>query len=224
LNETKGGQKSIMKRQVLINLVTLSCCMLLAGPALDSRASAQNGSATEAGTIQANSNSNGKAKVSIQRLLTFSGQTVIPGGASMLVRNGKDVYMSLHAAELTPGTVVTAWWVFFNNPKKCATTPCSVADLSNAEVQPSLVNATGRIVGADGTADFGAFKSVGDTTGAFTGSGLLNASKAEIHLVVRSHGPAILDDAQTLSQQLSIFNGGCPPNTCANLQVSIHQP
>ena len=130
----------------------------------------------------------------------------------------------MHSAGLAPGTAVNAWWVFFNNPKKCATTPCSVADLSNSDVQASLVNATGRIVGADGTADFGAFKAVGDTTGAFTGPGLLNAMKAEIHLVVRSHGPALLDDAAQLAQQLSQFNGGCPPNTCANLQVSIHQP
>lgn len=198
--------------------------MLLVLPVLTSRSSAQNGSAAQSGIIQASSNSNGKAKISVNQLLTFSNQEVIPGGGSMLLRSGKDVYMSLHAAGLTPGTAVTAWWVFFNNPKKCATTPCSVADLSNAEVQASLVNATGRIVGADGTADFGAFKSVGDTTGAFTGPGLLNASKAEIHLVVRSHGPAILDDADQLKQQLSIFNGGCPPNTCANIQVSIHQP
>ncbi|HET9529125.1 MAG TPA: hypothetical protein VFQ92_02145 [Blastocatellia bacterium] len=171
-----------------------------------------------------NGSSNQKPRVSVHPLLIFSNQALIPGGGSMLVRSRDGVYMSLNSAGLTPGTAVTAWWVFFNNPKKCATSPCSVADLSNADVQPSLVNATGRIVGADGTADFGAFKAVGDTTGAFTGTGLLNAMKAEIHLVVRSHGPAIVDDDAQLAQQLSQFNGGCPPNTCANLQVSIHQP
>ncbi|HWP42336.1 MAG TPA: hypothetical protein VNO14_03805 [Blastocatellia bacterium] len=173
-------------------------------------------------TVAANGNK--KTKVSAQSLLTFSDQSVIPGGGSILVRNREGVQMSLHSFGLEPGTVVTAWFVFFNNPKQCATRPCSVADLSNPQVQASLVNGTGRIVGPDGTADFGAFKAVNDTTGAFSGPGLLNAMKAEIHLVVRGHGPAILDDAEQLRQQLSTFNGGCPPNTCENLQVSIHQP
>lgn len=132
--------------------------------------------------------------------------------------------MSFHSSGLTPGTVATAWWAFFNQPKRCATSPCGLPDLNNPDAQPSLLVATGRVVGADGTADFGAFRAVGDTTGAVFGPGLVNAMKAEIHLVVRTHGPAILDDPQTLQAQLSTFNGGCPPNTCANLQISIHQP
>jgi hypothetical protein len=48
--------------------------------------------------------------------------------------------------------------------------------------------------------------------------------KSEIHLVLRSHGPAMVDNPQVLQEQLSSFNGGCPPNTCGNLQASIHQP
>ena len=171
-----------------------------------------------------NGNSNKKSKVSVQPLLTFSDHAVIPGGGSILVRNGEGVYMSLHSFGLTPGTVATAWFVFFNNPKKCATSPCGAPDVTNPDVEASVVNATGRVVSADGTADFGAFKAVGDTTGAVFGPGLLNAKKAEIRLVVRTHGPAILEDPAILMQQLSMFNGGCPPNTCADLQVSIHQP
>ena len=205
-----------MSKLLFNRLMIVSCFVMATFPILIPPASAQ--------ISVANGNSNEKPKNSIQPLLTFSDRTVIPGGGSTLVRNGEGVYMSLHSAGLTAGTAVTAWWVFFNNPKKCATTPCSVADLSNPDVESSLVNATGRVVGADGTADFGAFKAVGDTTGAFTGPGLLNSKKAEIHLVVRTHGPAILDNTDLLRQQLTIFNGGCPPNTCANIQVSIHQP
>jgi hypothetical protein len=52
---------------------------------------------------------------------------------------------------------------------------------------------------------------------------LLNAKRAEIHLVVRSHGPASADPA-VLQQQLTTFNGGCPPNTCMNVQAAPHLP
>jgi hypothetical protein len=164
-------------------------------------------------------------RTTVAPLLRFGDLSVVPGGGSTLTRTRDGVYMSLHAADLAPGTVVTAWWVFFNNPKKCNTSPCTPDDLfNNPEAEGSLVNATGRVVGADGTADYGAFIAVGDTTGAFLGSGLTNPLKAEIHLVTRSHGPALLGDAEQLRQQLTTFNGGCPPNTCANLQASIHQP
>ena len=166
-----------------------------------------------------------QSRTTVQPLLRFGDLTVIPSSGSTLTRTRDGVYMSLHAADLIPGTIVTAWWVFFNNPKKCNTTPCTPDDLfNNPEAEGSLVNATGRVVGADGTADYGAFIAVGDATGAFLGSGLTNPMKAEIHLVTRTHGPALLDDAEQLRQQLTMFNGGCPPNTCANLQVSIHRP
>jgi hypothetical protein len=168
--------------------------------------------------------SNQKQRVSIAPVRVFGGPAVVPGTGSVLTRTKEGAYMSLHAFGLEPGTAVTAWWVFFNNPEKCATTPCTPADLSNTEVQGSLVNATGRVVGADGGAEFGAYRAVGDTTGIHTGPGLLNVFKAEIHLVVRTHGPAMVENSELLKEQLSLFNGGCPPNTCANVQASAHLP
>ncbi|MGH9943874.1 MAG: hypothetical protein ACRD9R_16135 [Pyrinomonadaceae bacterium] len=165
-----------------------------------------------------------RPRISVAPVLNFSDRAVVPAAGSLLARNRDGVFMNLHTSGLAAGTVVTAWWVIFNNPRECATSPCSVADLPNPAVQSSLVNAAGRIIGADGTASYGDFLAVGDTTGAFTGPGLLNAFKAEIHLVTRTHGAALLGDPATLAQQLSTFNGGCPPNMCANLQTSIHQP
>ena len=44
---------------------------------------------------------------------------------------------------------------------------------------------------------------------------------AEIHLVIRAHGPA-LGDPETLATQLTRLNGGCPPNACADIQLSVH--
>ena len=200
----------------------LICCALLAAFILAPLAQARIGQAEE--IRPASEDATSKPKISIQPLLRFSDGSALPGGGSLLARTRDGVYMSFHSSGLTPGTVATTWWAFFNQPKRCATSPCGVADLNNPDAQPSLLIATGRVVGADGTADFGAFRAVGDATGAVFGPGLVNAMKAEIHLVIRTHGPAILDDPLTLQAQLNAFNGGCPPNTCANLQVSIHQP
>lgn len=177
-------------------------------------ASAQNGARAAA-----------RGQTTLRPMRVFGGEApVLPGGGSSLVRTNDGAYMSLNAFGLTPGEAVTAWWVFFNNPKKCATSPCSVADLQNPDAEPSLVYATGRIVGADGTANFGAFRALGDTSGAVSGPGLLNPFKTEVHFVLRSHGPAAIENPEMLQQQLSTFNGGCPPNTCGNVQVSIHEP
>ncbi|MCI0421262.1 MAG: hypothetical protein L0312_18890 [Acidobacteria bacterium] len=166
--------------------------------------------------------------ISIRPVIAVSNGSVVPGTGTILVRTRDDVFATMHTSGLTSGTAVTFWWGFFNNPRHCATRPCTAADFANPAVQGSVVNAGGKIIGADGTATFGAFRDVGDTTGVApgigVGLGLLNPLRAEIHLVTRTHGPAMLDDQQVLSQQLSMFNGGCPPNTCANQQASIHQP
>jgi hypothetical protein len=129
----------------------------------------------------------------------------------------------VHAFGLVPGNVYTLWVAVFNNPKGCATTPCSPADFSNPAAQGALFFGTGQIAGDDGTVDFGAFRAVGDPSGKSEGTAeaLEKPFKAEIHLAIRSHGPVI---PGMLSDQLSTFNGGCPPNTCMTVQFAPHQP
>jgi hypothetical protein len=125
--------------------------------------------------------------------------------------------------------VYTLWFTVFNNPKKCATTPCSVpGDLMNPEVRGVILSGSGQIAGEDGTVDLGAFRAVGDPSGTAEGppataEALENARKAEIHLAVRGHGPASADPA-VLQEQLTTFNGGCPPNTCMTVQAAPHLP
>src|SRR5918993_1101622 len=153
---------------------------------------------------------------------------LVNGAGSQLVRSKDGVFMTFHSQGLAPGTVATAWWVFFNDPKECATDPCRVADLlSNPASQPSLLYAAGRIVGPDGALDLGSFRAAGYPTGGesfppfpATNPGLLDPKRAEVHIVIRTHGPALTGDA--LSQQLTTFNGGGPPHPRAHPQVSIH--
>jgi hypothetical protein len=166
-------------------------------------------------------------KISFRPVIVFGGSEVIPAAGSILVRNRDNVFATMHTTGLTPGTVISLWWTIFNNPHNCATRPCTPADLAISSVEGSVISAGGKLIGADGAATFGAFRTVGDTTGVFTGlgtgRGLLDPLRAEIHLVARTHGPA-LNDPMLFGQQLTLFNGGCPPNTCVNRQASIHQP
>jgi hypothetical protein len=47
----------------------------------------------------------------------------------------------------------------------------------------------------------------------------VNARDAQIHLVIRTHGPASADPS-ILNQQLTSFGGGCMVNMCANIQAA----
>lgn len=163
-------------------------------------------------------------QMTIRPVLRFADRSVIPATGTQLVRTREGVFATVHTSELSQGAAVTFWWVFFNNPKQCATRPCTPADLMNPAVEGSIVNGGGKIIGADEAATFGGYRKVGDQTGIFIGPGLLEPMRGEIHLVMRTHGPAILDDPAVLREQLSLFNGGCPPNECANIQASIHEP
>ncbi|HEU4428032.1 MAG TPA: hypothetical protein VFT98_04720 [Myxococcota bacterium] len=164
-------------------------------------------------------------KISVEPIAMMG--VAVPGG-TLLARTKEGVFASIHAAGLAEGTVATGWIAIFQNPEHCATDPCSPADLTNASVEASVLALGGRVVGTDGAVDLGGFRAVGDATGpggppGTPNVGLLRPFKAEIHLVIRTHGPASMDPA-VLLQQLSSFNGGCPPNTCANLMASVHQP
>ena len=177
--------------------------------------------------IMAQSGESGNPKVSSRSVVIMATGVKVPSAGSSLSRNSNGVYFTFDTTGLTNGNVYTLWMAVFNNPRACATSPCTPADFTNPDVDGTLLNTGGKIVGADGTAGYGAYREVGDTTGARpntgTGNGIVDPLRAEIHLVIRSHGPAILADPMVLAQQLTMFNGGCPPNTCMNLHASVHQ-
>jgi len=166
-----------------------------------------------------------QVRTSIEPLLILPGGAVAPGTGSILVRTKEGIGATLHAFGLVPGNAYTLWVAIFNDPKGCATSPCSPADFANPAAQGVLLFGTGQIAGDDGTVDFGAFRAVGDSSGKTEGTAeaLEKPFKAEIHLAIRSHGPASADPA-VLHEQLTTFNGGCPPNTCMTVQLAPHQP
>ena len=53
-------------------------------------------------------------------------------------------------------------------------------------------------------------------------SGLRNLKGSEIHVVLRSHGPAGV--AGTIAEQIGTANLACPSEGCQNVYTSIHVP
>lgn len=150
----------------------------------------------------------------------------IPGAVSSLRRTDHGVSMTLRTNSLPQGAY-TNWWIVFNDPDKC-TDPipeinalCGEKDLGVEEVDPSVLFATGNVVGPNGQAGFAAHLSEGDFAGALFGPGLIDARVAEIHIVVRHHGEVI---PMHMPAQIHTFNGGCPPNDCVDLQAAAHSP
>jgi hypothetical protein len=151
-------------------------------------------------------------------------------GTSTLTRTDSGIALVLHTSGLQAGHTVTIWWMVFNHPEACisgATTEapddprCGMADMNNSAAGLSVLYAAGNIVDEDGEADFGAYLQEGDTDGALPGMGLglLDAAAADVHLVVRDHGPA---KPGMIVEQIQTFDDFCNP-TCTDLQMSIHE-
>jgi hypothetical protein len=169
-------------------------------------------------------------------------------GDSTLTRTHTGISAVLHTSELPPGHAMTLWFIVFNNPEACATSPCSDADLFNPVVQGDFLVAAGNIVGGNGQSVYGGALQVGDTRGSGMveigfpelAVGLLNPDGAEIHLALHSHGPALT--GQELQAQISSYLGGCEtflgndgiaqgfqdvpmaPHECSTIQASVYQP
>ncbi|MBI2506059.1 MAG: hypothetical protein HYW07_22825, partial [Candidatus Latescibacteria bacterium] len=84
-------------------------------------------------------------------------------GSARVIRTPRGMTATLRSSGLSAGTAVSLWWVVFNNPKKCATTPCTAADLKNPEVMPDMLGNPGQVIGQDGNANLTGQISIGNT-------------------------------------------------------------
>jgi hypothetical protein len=176
---------------------------------------------------QAQSSKSGNVQITIVPNHFFGTTNLAPYGGGSLSRNNDGVFGTIYASGLTPGTVATLWWAMFNHPEFCAAERCVPADFLNPAVNGALLYGGGRLISVEGYATFGGYRGIGDITGAQINPGypdpspgLLDPKKAQIHMVLRSHGMASADPA-VLVQQLTSFNGGCPPNSCVNVQAAV---
>lgn len=166
------------------------------------------------------------AQVSTSSLSRFSDRSTVDGASSTLIRNDAGITMTIITSDLVPGDAYTIWWVIFNNPEYCAIPgACAGGDLAprggDPAIQSSVAYGTGHVVSGTGVAGFAAHRVPGDMTGVRFGPGLISPKKAEVHLVVRTHGQPI---PGMVDEQIGSLNGGCPPNTCEDHQFAIHIP
>ncbi|MDT8342672.1 MAG: hypothetical protein RQ751_14270, partial [Longimicrobiales bacterium] len=147
-------------------------------------------------------------------IITLPGLAPVAGTAS-LNRNRNGATFTYRAAELEPGHTYTVWWVVFENPAACGEDGCNGADLLTEGVGGTVFGpAAGGIAGEDGRATFAGSSLTppsevldlnGD--GVPDGDGSLDDTQgAEVHLVVRDHGPAI---PGRVPEQIGSFLGGC---------------
>lgn len=149
-------------------------------------------------------------------LVTGVPNNIVVVGTTTLTRNKNGINMTIKAEDLVPGHAYTVWWVVWNYPEFCDG-PCDDPDIFNADVQPEILFATGHVAGGSGKGNFGAGLDENDATGTinqeFFGlpsyGGLHDAMHAEIHLVLRDHGPSIPGQVH---EQISTYAGGCDPN------------
>jgi len=155
--------------------------------------------------------------------------SIVDGSSARLTRTNNGASFSLRTTGLEKGDAVTVWWVIWNNPGDCVVANptlganCGIPDLFvdfPVDLTPrsdvSVMYGAGNIIGGSGNGGFAGHLRVGETTAThpfFPDSpGLLDPRGAEIHFIVRSHGPAI---PGMIPEMLSTFEGGCTPETSA---------
>lgn len=150
-------------------------------------------------------------------------------GSGTLVRSASGVGVTIDATMLQVGGAYSVWWIIFNNPEACDPAGCTDADFSTAAVEASVVNATGRVADMNGNATFNAFLPTGlILTNSATGTrqpfgpSLQNVDTAEIHVVVRAHGPASGNTEQISTLNVDcLFDDGAGGQVCFNALATV---
>ena len=185
-------------------------------------------------------------------VLTFAELEPVEDATARLTRGDDTLFTRTDTRELDHRHVMTLWWVIFNHPEYCAhgegDLACGEGDLFDAPdgptgVEPSCIYADGSLVGGNGHARFADRLTVGESRDSCidffvdlvpdlqgADHGLTNPEGAEVHLVVRSHGPRIPGQ---VAEQRSTFAGGCEefldagathvldPGQCSDLQLAL---
>jgi hypothetical protein len=139
----------------------------------------------------------------------LSDLSTVNGSAAKLTRTDDAIQLSINTTGL-PAGAYTLWWVIFNNPEACVD-GCSEEDLGNPAVMGTVFRATGGIVDANGVGHFRAYLQEGEVPSGVAevllpGGPLLDAQKAEIHVVLRYHGPVV---ERIAMKQTTTHYGGC---------------
>lgn len=161
--------------------------------------------------------------------------------------DGLKAKVKINAGTIDPDRVFTLWFIVFNTPAGCGTSPCTVADVFNPAASADFLYGGG-IITAGNKAEFGGSLAVDDDSGSGfiefelpgLALGLTDPWDAEVMLAVHSHGPG--GSGTFLGWQISSFLGGCDvflgpdgfaagpedvpdeAGECSTIMYAIHQP
>jgi hypothetical protein len=149
---------------------------------------------------------------------------ILKHGGATLYRSSQGLEMRIATSDLVMNSSYTVWWVVFNNPSGCVG-GCGADDLSNPAARASVLYAAGFVTGLSDAGNVTAHLEAGAVPSGVDveeGDGLEpgNGFRAEVHLVVRSHGLTLLG---SVDQQIGSFNGGCNA-VCGNVQSAVFPP
>ena len=154
----------------------------------------------------------------------LAGGPVGDGAHSTIIREPGGVTVTVHT-NTEPGTY-TMWLLFWNDPSRCTNEGlpnCLPPPAGGTDIPDTVMFATGQVVPSSGKGDFTAHVDVGQTDGIIGGierAGLTNPMGAEIHAVLRTHGPVIAD---ALEGQMTTFGGSCDVQECEDVQGAVHE-
>lgn len=177
-------------------------------------------------------------------VFVFGTNTVIEGASSSINRNNNNA--SVQFKTTADAGTYTVWAVIWNNPDACIQPPpylvegqqCGEDDLGGEGTEFSLGIVTGGVVGNNGVANFAGKVPAPGSGSVLLGGGLTDPQGAEVHLVLRYHGPKIQGH---VSAQTHTFGGGCSNDSligtpgegtgldeggfdCIDVQAAIHAP
>lgn len=132
-------------------------------------------------------------------------------GFATLKRGSDWIQVNIQTSGL-PAGAYTVWWIVFATPEGCVQ-GCGEDDLFDPDANVSIFWATGKVVREGGVGSFRARHRVGDDLGEpgkqlILGDGSLDPTKAEIHNIIKYHGP-VSDDPATLYEQTHTLLGSC---------------
>lgn len=140
------------------------------------------------------------------------GSGMAPGpvdGTSVVLEKGPfGAAMAIKSSGLTPGDVVTVWWVIIQNPDICKGEICTPLEtMADGNVSDSVVSlASSGVVADDGTISLASYLPKGEVDGNFFQTTFHNPEGAEYHLPIHNHGPL---DPNIAQEMLSSFRAGC---------------
>lgn len=141
-----------------------------------------------------------------------AGSGMSPGpveGTSVVLEKGSfGVAMAIKSSGLTPGDVVTVWWVAIQNSQICKDNPCTPVEAmtENFGSDSVVALAASGVVAEDGTISLASFLPKGEVEGNFFDTTFHSPEKAEFHLPIHNHGPL---DPSIAEEMLTSFRAGC---------------